>query len=98
MTNETRCRACGARISFIKTKNGKSVPVDVTPVSFVPDVNGNSLYVVPNGEDGCMIVHGCATSEGDKDVHVGYISHFATCPKADYFRKPRKKDRKAGEK
>lgn len=87
-----QCRACGARILFIKTVKGKSMPVDAEPVSFVPDTNGFAKYVTRDG----LVVTGVIPLPGDKDVHEGYISHFATCPSADAFRKKRKSERKAG--
>lgn len=86
----TVCRACGARILFIKTVKGKTMPVDAEPVSFVPDTNGFAKYVTADG----YVVTGVIPLPGDKDVHEGYISHFATCPSASAFRKSRKSDRK----
>jgi len=88
----TVCRACGARIIFIKTVKGKTMPVDAEPVSFVPDDNGFAKYVLSDG----IVVRGVPPLPGDRDVHEGYISHFATCPSADAFRKNRKSDRKKG--
>lgn len=88
--NTTRCRACKAEITFITTTKGKSMPVNVEPVQFVPDVNAKNVYVLPDG----IVVHGVEPMPGDPDVHVGYISHFATCPKAHYFRRRTKAERK----
>lgn len=88
---EAICRACGARMLFIKTKNGKTMPVDAEAVRFVPDPAGRNLYVLEDGS----VVHGTAPEPDDKDVHTGYISHFATCTEPNFFRKPRKKTRKA---
>ena len=88
---ETTCKACQARIMFLKTVKGKTTPVDADAVESVPDVNGRALYVLPDG----TTAHGVAPEPGDPDVHIGYISHFATCTNPDFFRKPRKKERKA---
>ena len=90
INRETTCRACGKKIMFLKTHNGKTVPVDAESVYFVPDIRGKNLYVLPDGGT----LRGVEPMEGDQDKHIGYISHFATCPNADQFRKPRKKDRK----
>lgn len=87
---EATCRACGARMLFIKTKNGKTMPVDAESVRFVPDLAGKNLYVLEDGS----VVHGTAPEAGDPDVHVGYISHFATCTNPDFFRKKHKSQRK----
>lgn len=87
---ETLCKACRARIMFLKTRNGKTAPVDADAVEFVPDVNGRALYVLPDG----TTAHGVAPKPGDPDVHIGYISHFATCTNPDFFRKRNKSRRK----
>ena len=89
--DRTRCRACGKPILFIKTAKGKTIPVDVRPLQFVPDANGRSLYVTDEGD----VIHGVPAQEMDPDKHTGYISHFATCTNPDDFRsRPRKKERK----
>lgn len=90
MNKTGKCRGCGADIMFIKTRNGKTMPVDAQSMYFVPDLNGKALYVLPDG----TVAHGVPGTPEDPDRHIGYISHFATCPAADSFRKPRKKDRK----
>ena len=92
MNKETTCRACGKPIMFLKTLKGKTTPVNAEAVEFVPDVNGRALYVLPDG----TTAHGVAPEPGDPDVHIGYISHFATCTNPDFFRKRNKSERKAG--
>lgn len=60
---QSRCRACGAEIFFIRAaKSGKNIPV-------------NTARVVITTKDGHTV--------------SGYVSHFATCPKASSFRKQR---------
>jgi len=90
--NITQCRACGAPIGFIKTKAGKTVPVDADGWTFLPEPNGKQMFVMPDGST----ERGTAMNAEGPAVKVGYISHFATCPEADKFRKPRKSDRKKG--
>ena len=92
MMRTTKCRACGAEIGFIKSVAGKSIPVDAVEVTYWKNPDGSKKIVTPNGE----VVS--ADLEGDlqKATGVGYVSHFATCPCADQFRKPRKSDRKKG--
>ena len=77
------CHGCGKKIAFVKTLKGKTMPIDLEPVKFVPDTAGKNRYVLSDG----AVVAGTEPREGDKDIHTGYISHFATCPQADYFRK-----------
>lgn len=81
------CKACGAPIGFIKTVFGKTVPVDAESKLYIPDPKGKDMFVLPDGttERGWKVnVKGEATK-------IGYISHFATCPEADKFRKRTKK-------
>lgn len=94
MMNVSRCRACGAEISFIKTKAGKTMPVDCASQYFHPDPAGSQLYVLIDGTTcrGEQLPMGTI----DPDQKIGFVSHFATCPEADKFRKPRKSDRKKG--
>ena len=90
--NITSCRACGAPIGFIKTKAGKTVPVDEKSLNFLPDPEGNELFVLVDGST----QRGTRVAEESNSSQIGFISHFATCPEADKFRKPRKSDRKKG--
>lgn len=88
--NITKCRACGAPIGFIKSVAGKTIPVDAEPFSYVQKSNGTLKIVTPNGE----VVSGELPDDPQNATGIGYISHFATCPEADQFRKKRKSDRK----
>jgi len=82
------CRACNAPIIFIKTKSGKSMPCDAESVTFLP--NGNELFVLPDG----TTERGKAMNAESPAAKIGYTSHFATCTNPDFFRKPRKSERK----
>lgn len=56
-----RCRSCKAAIVFLKTRTGKTMPIDADTVE-----------------------------PGDEFLELGkHVSHFATCPDATYYRKPR---------
>lgn len=90
--NITKCRACERPIGFIKTKAGKTVPVDAESVNFLPDPTGKELFVLVDGST----QRGTRVEEESNSSQIGFISHFATCPEADRFRKPRKSDRKKG--
>ncbi len=87
---ETTCRACGAPIRFIKTKAGKTAPVNAEPVHFIPDPEGGDLFITPDGD----AVRGWKIATESNAAYDGYTSHFATCTNPDYFRKPRKGDRR----
>ena len=88
----TSCRACGADIVFIKSFAGKTIPCNAEPISYVEKAGGDLKIVTPNGE----VISGSIPDNPQKATGIGYISHFATCPEADKFRKPRKSDRKKG--
>lgn len=86
----TKCRGCGADIVFIKSVAGKTIPCNAESISYVQKADGDLKIVTPNGE----VLSGSAAEDPQKATGIGYISHFATCPAADSFRKARKSDRK----
>ena len=88
----TKCRACGADIGFIKTVAGKTIPVNPEEVAYEQKAGGSLKIVTPNGE----VLSAERPADPQKATGIGYISHFATCPEADRFRKARKSDRKKG--
>lgn len=64
--NETRCRGCGKKITFVKNEAGKLVPLDTrAPVyELSRDFTGEPVAKLSEGF---------------------FVSHFATCPKANDF-------------
>ena len=88
----TPCRACGAEIGFIKTVAGKTIPVNPEEVAYEQKAGGSLKIVTPNGE----VLSAERPADPQKATGIGYISHFATCPEADRFRRTRKSDRKKG--
>lgn len=92
MMKTSYCRACGAEIGFIKSVAGKTIPVNVEQIVYKQKEGGDLKIVTPNGE----VISGCIPDDPQKATGIGYISHFATCPEADKFRKSRKSDRKKG--
>lgn len=79
----SQCRGCGERIGFIKTKAGKTMPVNLKPMEFIP-AGGPNTYVMEDG----TVQRGRERDWADTgETSTGYISHFATCPEADRFRK-----------
>lgn len=97
----TTCRGCGKPIAFIKTINGKSIPVDPEPIMYVPEMDYDKFVTLAG-----IVEQGKATkdiSQMEKDnyefiKHVGYRSHFATCPAADDFRRKKNKSERTKEK
>lgn len=67
------CRSCGASIIFARSTNNKPLPLDARPV------HGGNIE----------LRRGVAHYVG-VDVNARtprYVSHFATCPKAEQHRK-----------
>ena len=82
-SNFSACRACGAEIRWIKTRDGKSMPCNQEGVFFTPG-GGPHTFVTPQG----MVVRGTkGVSWRSHDGRFGYTPHWATCPQADRFRK-----------
>lgn len=80
------CARCHQQILWIKTINGKNMPVNARLVTYlVPkEGKGKERIVTPNGET----VSAEIVQSGTQDATgVGYISHFATCPVANMFRR-----------
>ena len=87
----TKCRGCGAQIAFIKTVKGKSMPVNPDAIYFVRGSEFNAVTL--DGE----VFRGRTPGPGEAAM-IGYISHWATCPEANGFRKKQKSERRgAGE-
>lgn len=79
----SKCRSCGADIKFIKLKSGKWNPCDTQKRTVIIRDEGPEVLISEDGE----IIKGRFASIEDGANAVGYISHFATCPNADKFRK-----------
>ena len=84
------CRGCGKPIGFIKTVYGKTIPVDPDAFIYIPGHDGCDTFINADG----TTERGWKAPYPAKDTKTGYISHFATCPEADSFRRPRKSDRR----
>lgn len=72
------CRSCRAPIRWERTVNDKPIPLDLDPV-----VDGN-LALTPDGK-----VYVIPKGDGVLDLPITrYVSHFATCPDHQEWRKP----------
>lgn len=82
--NFANCSKCHQQILWIKTVNGKNMPVNTRLVTYRVSKEGKERIVTPNGET----VSAEIVQSGTQDATgVGYISHFATCPVANTFRR-----------
>ena len=77
------CRACHKQIKFIKTTAGKWEPCDPEKHSIIKGDGGTMCLVTDAGE----VVWGYPASRENGANCSGYISHFATCPCAEQFRR-----------
>lgn len=77
-----RCRSCGAEINFIAMNSGKLHPVDTVKHTMIKG-EGKETLITDDGE----IIRGTFASYEEGANASGYISHFATCPYADKFRR-----------
>ncbi len=81
--SESKCRSCGAKIIFLKTKKGHMMPVNPIITRYAKVDGGKEKIVLDNGD-----VVSCTTNVKAEDADgVGYVSHFATCPFAHKHRK-----------
>lgn len=79
-----RCLSCGAPIMWIRTPKGSYIPVNEGLVPYVKAPGGKDSVVTQKGE-----VIRCHIQEEADDNTTGYarVSHFATCPYADKYRR-----------
>jgi hypothetical protein len=76
-----RCRLCKAPIAWATSQRDRPIPLDVEPAP-----RGN-LRLEPLGDGEAP--RALFVPELERDRYVGrlYLSHFATCPYAEEFRR-----------
>lgn len=84
----SQCRGCGKEIRFIKTVKGKTMPVNPEKV-WVRIAKGGKPYMKKDGTfvTGEIVGDAYDMNNPDSELIEAYESHFATCTKADTFRK-----------
>jgi hypothetical protein len=77
------CRSCSAEIVWCWTRNRQRIPVNVDPV---PDGNIQPAdgYTLT---EGATIIVDPVPSLFDSPTALRYVSHFASCPHADAWRR-----------
>ena len=73
------CRGCKKQILWTRTKTGKAMPLNPEAIRFTP-AGGPETFVTADGN----VIRGKRDGSG---AVIGYISHFATCPEHDRFRR-----------
>jgi len=81
MKPDATCRSCREPIRWVRTVNGKRMPLNPAP-----DPEGN-VWIV-GMEEGVPNVEVALTADGvPSNVPFRYVSHFVTCPDRDSWRK-----------
>lgn len=78
-----RCRGCGQKILWLTLTSGSYHPADPERIESDEYEPGDTLIVVD--AEGAKVER-IKPGESYDGTH-GYISHFATCPKANKFRR-----------
>jgi hypothetical protein len=81
---ERKCGSCDAPIIWARTLTGRSMPVDAEPSD-----SGTVLLELRQGFVRAT-VYDAVTALSLAPVRELRTSHFATCPDADKWRKPRR--------
>jgi hypothetical protein len=78
-----KCKGCGAEIIWIMSPAGNVIPCDPIPVPYWQRSKAKGKIVTRNGEViSCELYGDPETATG-----IGYVPHWATCPKAGEFRR-----------
>lgn len=84
------CRACKAPLVFVRTPKSKREPLERDPYALDgidPALNAAARVVaIVDGEPQSLSLK-AALELGVRDVASVYVSHFATCPERDRFRR-----------
>ena len=80
----TTCKACGAPLIWVETPKGKYIPCDEGLIPYKQDRAGKKAVVTDKGE-----VIKCETEFEGEPTGMARVPHWATCPQADRFRRPR---------
>lgn len=75
---ESKCKACGTTIAWVKNENGKSEPFDARPCR-VMQAPGKTYKVFT---DEATVIEPPLTT-----IVEAHLPHFVTCPQANRFRK-----------
>lgn len=91
----SRCKSCGAEIVWVRLKSGKSHPCNPGYWRFKEDGGPDRLVTL----DGRIVAGTIVVYPEPKEMGLpkGMISHFATCPAANSFRRGRSKSMSEGE-
>lgn len=84
-----RCERCNAAIVFVRTARGHTAPVDPEQIPIVELQRDSGRPVVAGYDPAGKVQRGHAAGPDERPFATVRVSHFATCPSADYFRRRR---------
>lgn len=79
----SKCKGCEAPIIWIRMSSGTYMPCDPEQVTYWANRHGAAKVVTPNGE----VISADLAGDPQQATGIGYITHYATCRKAEQFRK-----------
>lgn len=83
----TPCRGCRLDIAWVRTTNGKAMPIDP-----LPNPSGN---VIVRYENGALVASVLVASDTNRPQGVAFMPHFATCTAINRTRKTSTRPAKA---
>ena len=84
-----RCKGCGAEIIWAKNENDKMIPLDAKAPVYVLTIRGDTRMLPIVSANLCH--PGTETRCRRAEKGRAFVSHFATCPKANDFSGSKKK-------
>lgn len=82
------CAGCGLAIAWRLTRKGAKIPLDPEPVSTGNVILDRQGLAVVLDRERIKVLE----ARADRDRWPRYVSHFATCPNRDQFRRQRKRE------
>lgn len=79
----TVCKYCRADLIWIRMRSGKAMPCNTGKIPYRESEHGNMKLVTDDGR----VISAMLCAEPDEADGIGYVSHYATCPGADRFRR-----------
>ena len=78
------CKGCGARVIWLQTANQKMMPCDPHSVGYKEREKASGKILTQDGR-----IESCDFTN-EPGAPTGHIPHWATCPKAEEFKRRKK--------
>ena len=90
------CRGCGKPVIWIRTKQGRKMPVDAEGVWILLDPKGDSFVTADGTITFGRKIGDAWDDDPDANAVLVFESHFATCPVGGQFRNRQARTRAPG--